>query len=295
MSLKSASRARPTRKLRRAGGGIKRTVKLTCAASEDELLFVCSAASRLDAARRYDDAGGEVRLRTGARDRVVHAARDSASRRRRPGKDCAHAAGRAYSSAGVCRSPSRIRPIHHGTNSFLKWPMRAWRAIAMHSATIMRLPWRKRAPFLPLRKSMGSALRLHAEQFRPGTGAALAAELDAATADHLETVTDETLRRIARRRCPARSSSGLGLRAQPHAVSAARKMVDMGLAIVLATDFNPGSSPVAIHAVHDVAGLRADGPDAGGSPDGKHDQRGIQPRPRQQSSAPSNPASRPIF
>src|SRR5579859_1579047 len=43
-------------------------------------------------------------------------------------------------------------------------------------------------------KQHGLGLRLHAEQFRPGTGAALAAELGAATVDHLETVTEETLR-----------------------------------------------------------------------------------------------------
>ena len=45
-------------------------------------------------------------------------------------------------------------------------------------------------------KEHGLGLRLHAEQFRPGTGAELAAELGAATADHLETVTDETLHHL---------------------------------------------------------------------------------------------------
>ena len=40
----------------------------------------------------------------------------------------------------------------------------------------------------------------------------------------------------------------------------ARAMVDLGLAIVLATDFNPGSSPIAVHAVPALAGLPADGP-----------------------------------
>jgi imidazolonepropionase len=69
----------------------------------------------------------------------------------------------------------------------------------------------------------GMRLRVHAEQFRPGTGAALAAELGAATADHLETV------------------FALGRTNYPPA----RKMVEMGLAIVVATDFNPGSSPIA--------------------------------------------------
>jgi imidazolonepropionase len=42
----------------------------------------------------------------------------------------------------------------------------------------------------------GLRLRVHAEQFRPGTGAALAAELGAATADHLEMATEDSLREL---------------------------------------------------------------------------------------------------
>jgi imidazolonepropionase len=91
----------------------------------------------------------------------------------------------------------------------------------------------------------GMGLRVHAEQFRPGTGAALAAELGAATADHLETVTEETLRLLR--------AAGVQPVLLPGSVFAlgrtnyppARKMVEMGLAIVVATDFNPGSSPIA--------------------------------------------------
>jgi imidazolonepropionase len=92
-------------------------------------------------------------------------------------------------------------------------------------------------------RSRGLGLRIHAEQFRPGTGAALAAELGAATADHLETVTEETLRQL--------SAAGVQPVLLPGSVFClhrteyppARTMVEMGLGIVLATDFNPGSSP----------------------------------------------------
>jgi imidazolonepropionase len=94
-------------------------------------------------------------------------------------------------------------------------------------------------------KRHGLGLRVHAEQFRPGTGAALAAELGAATADHLETATDETLIQLR--------DAGVQPVLLPGSVFAlgrtqyplARRMVELGLAIVLATDFNPGSSPVA--------------------------------------------------
>jgi imidazolonepropionase len=91
----------------------------------------------------------------------------------------------------------------------------------------------------------GMRLRVHAEQFRPGTGAALAAELGALTADHLEMVTVETLSELR--------GAGVQPVLLPGSVFAlgrtnyppARAMVEMGLAIVIATDFNPGSSPIA--------------------------------------------------
>jgi imidazolonepropionase len=91
----------------------------------------------------------------------------------------------------------------------------------------------------------GLQLRIHAEQFRPGTGAALAAELNAATADHLETVTEETLRqlRVAGVQPVLLPGSVFALRRTNY--PPARVMVELGLAIVVATDFNPGSSPIA--------------------------------------------------
>jgi imidazolonepropionase len=91
----------------------------------------------------------------------------------------------------------------------------------------------------------GLGLRVHAEQFRPGTGAALAAELGAATADHLESVDDAGLQKL--------KDAGVQPVLLPGSVFAlgreqyppARKMIELGLGIVLATDFNPGSSPIA--------------------------------------------------
>jgi imidazolonepropionase len=94
-------------------------------------------------------------------------------------------------------------------------------------------------------KKHGLGLRIHAEQFRPGTGAALAAELGAATADHLETVTDETLAQLQRAKVQPVLLPGSVFALSRTQYPPARKMVDAGLAIVLATDFNPGSSPVA--------------------------------------------------
>lgn len=93
-------------------------------------------------------------------------------------------------------------------------------------------------------RQRGLRLRVHAEQFRPGTGAALAAELGAATADHLETVDEPTLHQLR--------AAGVQPVLLPGSVFAlsrtqyppARKMVELELGLVIASDFNPGSSPI---------------------------------------------------
>jgi imidazolonepropionase len=90
----------------------------------------------------------------------------------------------------------------------------------------------------------GLRLRIHAEQFRPNTGAALAAELGAATADHLETITDETLEQLRAAAVQPVLLPGSVFALGRTQYPPARKMIEAGLAIVLATDFNPGSSPI---------------------------------------------------
>jgi imidazolonepropionase len=90
----------------------------------------------------------------------------------------------------------------------------------------------------------GLGLRVHAEQFRSGTGAAMASVLGAVTADHLEAIADEDLYHLwtARTQPVLLPGSVFALRRTQY--PPARKMIEAGLAIVLATDFNPGSSPV---------------------------------------------------
>jgi imidazolonepropionase len=94
-------------------------------------------------------------------------------------------------------------------------------------------------------RSYGLGLRVHAEQFSSGTGAALAAELGAATADHLESVTGETLGLLREAGVQPVMLPGSVFALGREQYPPARQMIEMGLAVVLATDFNPGSSPVA--------------------------------------------------
>jgi len=89
----------------------------------------------------------------------------------------------------------------------------------------------------------GLGLRMHADQLTLGGGAALAAELGTITADHLEHTDAAGI--------AALKSAGVQPVLLPGSVyalgssryPAAREMIDAGLAVVLATDFNPGSSP----------------------------------------------------
>jgi len=89
----------------------------------------------------------------------------------------------------------------------------------------------------------GLGLRIHADQLSFSGGAKLAAELGTVTADHLEH-TDTAGIAALKGACvqpvllPG-SVYTLGSSRYP----AAREMIDAGLAVVLATDFNPGSSP----------------------------------------------------
>jgi imidazolonepropionase len=96
---------------------------------------------------------------------------------------------------------------------------------------------------LTIAKNAGFGLRVHVEQFAADGGAALAAELGAATADHLEFTEEAGIAALKRAGVqpvlvPA-SVFCLGRNQYPRA----RAMIDAGLAVVLATDFNPGSSP----------------------------------------------------
>jgi imidazolonepropionase len=91
-------------------------------------------------------------------------------------------------------------------------------------------------------KKHGFKLKLHADQLSALGGSKLAAELGAVSADHLEYVDDQGIQMMKQAGVigvllPG-ASFGLGMKEYPPA----RKMIDQGLPVALATDFNPGSS-----------------------------------------------------
>jgi imidazolonepropionase len=98
-------------------------------------------------------------------------------------------------------------------------------------------------------KLLGFGLRVHADQFTCSGAAQLAAELGAKTADHLEQSDAASIAafRTAGVQPVLLPGSVYAIGSQKYAP--ARAMIEAGLAVVIATDFNPGSSPTASMAM----------------------------------------------
>jgi len=89
----------------------------------------------------------------------------------------------------------------------------------------------------------GLGLRMHADQLSLSGGAKLAAELGAVTADHLEHTDTEGIAALKHANVQPILLPGSVYALGSSHYPAAREMIDSGLAVILATDFNPGSSP----------------------------------------------------
>lgn len=92
-------------------------------------------------------------------------------------------------------------------------------------------------------KELGLGIRFHADQLSLCGGGRLAAELQAATADHLEWIDDEGIEALRRASVMAVLLPGAVFNLGLTRYAPARLMIERGLGVVLATDFNPGSSP----------------------------------------------------
>jgi len=90
-------------------------------------------------------------------------------------------------------------------------------------------------------KEMGMGLKIHADEFTSLGGAALAAELEATSADHLACTPEEEMKLLAESGTIAvllpGTPFGLGEADYP----SARRMIELGVPVALATDLNPGT------------------------------------------------------
>lgn len=252
-----------------AGGGILKTVALTRAASEDDLLVAArrhrgwmlrGGTTTLEVKSGYGlDRETELKML-----RVIRRMNEEGPARIVPTLLAAHtvppefrdgeAGGVGFPPLAPKEGAKNGAPVHRERAEYVRFvaeeliPEVAAARLARycdafcddHAFTV-----EETRTVLSAAKRNGLKLRVHAEQFRSGTGADLAAELGAATADHLETATDETLERLRAAHVQPVLLPGSVFALSRTQYPPARKMVEAGLGIVIATDFNPGSSPVA--------------------------------------------------
>jgi len=88
----------------------------------------------------------------------------------------------------------------------------------------------------------GLGIKLHADQLSDGGGGSLAAEFSAVSAEHLEYVSETGIRDMASAGTVAVSLPLASLYLGEKFITA-RKFLDAGAPVAVATDFNPGSAP----------------------------------------------------
>ena len=91
-------------------------------------------------------------------------------------------------------------------------------------------------------KTHGLRPKLHADQLSSGGGAELAAEVGAISADHLEQISDTGIRKMAETGVVGVTLPLASLYTQQPYLDC-RKLVEGGVNVAVATDFNPGSAP----------------------------------------------------
>ena len=124
----------------------------------------------------------------------------------------------------------------------------------------------------------GMVPRLHADELAPSGGAELAAELGAASADHLATPSEAGITALAE---AAAGGSPVVATLLPHTTwflmkdhhAPARTLIDRGVPVAIGTDFNPGTSPTPSLPLRDDRCVRRAEDDARRGPERRHDQR----------------------
>lgn len=92
-------------------------------------------------------------------------------------------------------------------------------------------------------RNSGLLLKLHADELTSSGGAELAASLGATSADHLAAVSDDGIAALAAGSTVATLLPGTMLFLGKTRNAPARRLIDAGVPVALATDFNPGTSP----------------------------------------------------
>ena len=224
------------------GGGIRSTVRKTRAASEDELLtgasrhaqwFLRGGTTTIEAKSGYGlTVEDELKIL-----RVIRQVGETTPLRTVATFLGAHEvpeeyAGRSDAYADLVISEMLPRVANTELAEFCD---------IFCEAKVFNLDQSRR--ILTAAKKHGLGLRMHADQFTSFGGSDLAAELGAKTCDHLEQTQPGSIAALRAAGVQPVLLPGSVYAIGSQKYPAARTMIEAGLAIVLATDFNPGSSP----------------------------------------------------
>ena len=105
-------------------------------------------------------------------------------------------------------------------------------------------------------KSNGLAIKIHTDQFRNLGGVDLALNLKAVSADHLEVVDDEDIKKLGNSEivCVLLPGSSFFLNEN---YAPARKLINNNAIVALSTDYNPGSSNISnLNLIMSIAALK---------------------------------------
>jgi imidazolonepropionase len=223
----------------RAGGGIRSTVKLTRAATEEDLL--ASAQARVDGFRREGVTTIEVKsgygLDTASEAKMLRVARRLEGVTIKTSFLGAHALPPEYegrSGAYIDLVVEEMLPEVAGLAD----------AVDAFCEKIAFTPAETRRVFAAAR-ARGLRVKLHADQLSDLGGAALAAEFGALSADHLEYTSTAGVEAMARAGTVAVLSPGAFYFLREKQIPPIDAMRRAGVAIAIASDCNPGSSPVS--------------------------------------------------
>lgn len=222
------------------GGGILTTVRATRAASDAQLAEGLRA--RLDARRKYGI--GTTEVKTGYGLSVEHELRmlEVIDRVRREGHDL-----EATLLAAHTIPPDQPRDAYVTAIVERLIPEAASRGLARFTDVFVERGAytvdEARRIFDAARKH-GLIPRIHADQLTAGGGARLAAEVGAASADHLEHTSDPDLEAMAKSGVVAMLLPGALVFLGDEARGIGKRARAAGVEVAVATDANPGSSPL---------------------------------------------------
>jgi imidazolonepropionase len=233
-----------------AGGGILSTVAATRAASDEELLaggrarlaqMLANGTTTVEAKSGYAlDVAGELRLLE-LTDRLDHEGPMDV----------------VPTFLGAHAVPAEFRARPDGTEAYVahvigeQLPAVAAQGIARSCDVFCEkgvFDDRQSRRILAAASEAGLDVRLHADELAPSGGAELAAELGCLSADHLAAPSEEGVAALVRAAEAGRPVVATLLPATSwflgkHHFAPARRFIDAGVPVALATDLNPGTSP----------------------------------------------------